>query len=307
MRVERGTASERIAAQLDGLFVRVGLRRADVDREAAGVGDDVVLRARRDDGRGDVDRAEQRRDPFEAEAAEPLDVLDGRVEGVLALVAGGVAAAAAGRAVEHHEPPFAERRIERGGFAHDRHVDAAERRQQRADAVLARDLLLGREGQQQVEGERSILQREEDRREGDERGTRIVRAEAVEALSLDRRSVGVARVARRGAYRVVVRVEQQRRPRGVVARAARRDIVVQPLGPHAVFGQKGAEQVGRRPLLARGRGGGDEASEQADGLGAGIERSAHGISGMRSSCPPRPAAGRRRGGCRRCAPLRRPP
>ena len=77
--------------------------RTDVHDEGAGVRHDVVLRTGLDHRHGHLDGSQIRRHLRETVVPEPVDVLQGLVDGVYALLAGGVAALAAGGAVQHHQ------------------------------------------------------------------------------------------------------------------------------------------------------------------------------------------------------------
>ncbi len=94
MRVERGRhlAAQCPTQDFDRFLVGVGIRRADVRDETAGVGNDVMLRAGRDLRHGDADGAQQGGAAVEAESTQAGDVVECDIERVDALVAGRMAA-----------------------------------------------------------------------------------------------------------------------------------------------------------------------------------------------------------------------
>ncbi len=185
-----------------------------------------MLRACRDLRHGDADGAQQVGAAVEAESTQAGDVVECDIERVDALVAGRMAAFAAGFAVEDDQPPFADGGLHPRGLAHDCHVDPSQLRQQGAHTVLAHALLFGRKRQQEVERQGACAQRQEGLREAHRRSPGVVAPQAVEAVAFDGRGIRVAGVAGCGAYRVVVGVQEQRRARRVEACGAGENVVV---------------------------------------------------------------------------------
>ena len=72
-----------------------------------------------------------------------------------------MAAFAAGFAVEDHQSPLADGGLHARRLADERHVDRSQLRKQGAHAVFAHALLLGRKGQQEVEGQRLFAEGQE--------------------------------------------------------------------------------------------------------------------------------------------------
>ena len=252
------------AQDFDRLLVGVGVGRAQIDDEAARVGHDVVLGAGRDLRDGDADRSQQFGYAVEAEAAEPRDVVECDIERIYALVARRMAAFAAGFAVEDHQSPLADGGLHARRFADERHVDRSQLRKQGAHAVFAHALLLGRKGQQEVEGQRLFAEGQERPGERHDRSSGVVAAQTVQTVAFDGRGERVARIGGRRAHRVVVRVQQEGGARRVEVCGAGEDVVVQPFGRRAALLKKGEQQVGRAAFVARGRRRCDESPEQFD-------------------------------------------
>ena len=147
-----GVGFEQLVDEACGLLIGVGVGGAYVDDKAALVGDDVVLRAGIDLCDGHLDVAKQLGAALEAEVAQALDVSDGYVDGIHALVACGMSAYAMGYAVHHHQSALSHGSLHACGLTHKRHVDLAQLGQQGAHAMLAHHLLLGADGKDDVVG-----------------------------------------------------------------------------------------------------------------------------------------------------------
>ena len=250
----------------DRLLVGVGVRRADVRDEAAGVGHHIVLRPGLDLRHRDSDRTQQLRFPPEAERTQPRDVFQRDVEGVHPLAACRMAAFAVRRAVQHHQPPFSCGGLHAGRFADQRHVDPAQRGQQGPHAVLAHALLFGRDGQHEVEGQLPLPEGQERLYQTYRRSSRVVASEAVEAVALDRRHERIAGVRSRRTHRVVVRVQKQRRTRRIESLRTHPDVVRKPFGHGAVLREVSRDQLRGACFVARERGCCYQPFQQLDGI-----------------------------------------
>ena len=96
-----------------------------------------MLRAGLDDRDRHLDRSQQVALLRELIRTEPVDILDRLVDGVDALIAGGVSRLAGGDAIEHHQSLLGDRRTHAGRFAHHGEADRRQLGQDALDAVLA--------------------------------------------------------------------------------------------------------------------------------------------------------------------------
>ena len=113
---------------------------------------------------------------------EPVDRLDRLVDGVDALLAGGVSRLAGSDAVEYHQSLLGDRRTHAGRLAHHGEADRRQLGQDALNAVLARHFLLARGQEDQVVGLRLGTEDGEGLVERDYAGAGVVAAQAVESL-----------------------------------------------------------------------------------------------------------------------------
>ena len=102
--------------------------------------------------------------------------------------------------------------------------------------------------EQEVEGQRLFTEGQERPGERHDRSSGVVAAKPVEPVALDGRIVRVARVTAVGPHRVVVRVEQDRRLRGVVMPVECPDVVFLPMRLDAAVGEKSPPAARPCPL-----------------------------------------------------------
>ena len=194
---EAGGTGLRLAGDVAADFlqqfrVAVALVAADVYHEGAAVGDDVVLRAGVYHRDTHLDRTQQGRHLGEAVAAEPGDVVQYLIDGIVALVAGGVPGASGGGHVEHHQSLFGNGGLHLGRFAHQGEADGRQFGQHAFDAPLARHLLLARGKEQQVVCLPGATQREEHLQQAHHACSRVVAAQPVElSVALQRGGEGL--------------------------------------------------------------------------------------------------------------------
>ena len=152
------------------------------------------------------------------------------------------------------------------GLANNGKVDGWQQRKHALQAVLARVLLLGRCGKDDVvlhpllmvEVGEGCCQRHQ-------ASTGIVAAQAEELIALHHWLERVAGVARVGAHRVEVRVEQHGGLLGIEILVNRPNIIQVTLRFYAARGEVVVHQIGYLSLLAAERLGRDEQLQQLDG------------------------------------------
>ena len=236
---------------LEQFFVGVALVAADVHDERAAVGDDVVLRAGADHRHAHLHRAQQGRDALEAVVAEPGDVFQYLIDGVVALVAGGVAGAAGGGDVQHHQPLLGDGGLHLRRLAHEGEADGRQLGQDALDALAAGHFFFARSQVDEIVALRRAAQREERLQQADHAGARVVAAQAVElAVGFELGREGVFAPALHGLHGVDVRVEQQRGPLQVEAGAEAPDVVALAARLHALLLDVLLQAVGGTLLVA---------------------------------------------------------
>ena len=264
-RAGRDLASDVAADFVQHLLVRVAVRHSDVDREPALGRHDIVLRSGRNDRDGHLDRPEQFRHLRETVTPEPLDVLHGLVDRVVAFLARRVARTSARRAVDDHQSPFGDGQLHLRGLADDGEVERTQLGQHAFQPVAAAVLFLGRDRHAQVVFHLfPVVEVPEGRQQRYDARSGVVAAKPVEPVALDGRIVRVARVTAVGPHRVVVRVEQDRRLRGVVMPVECPDVVFLPMRLDAAVGEKSRQPLGRARFLAARRRNADQVAQQRD-------------------------------------------
>ena len=197
-----------------------------------------------------LDRSEQGRYPFELVVAEPFDVVDGVVDGVVAFVAGCVSRLAVSRDVEHHQPLFGDGRLHAGRLSDECDVNLRQQGQNALYAAFSAHFLFGAGQEDEVVEASAFFEKGEDMQERDQAGTVVVGSEAVDAASFASGAERVALPSAYGLHRVDVCVQQQRLFRGVEPRLYRPDVVAHSLYLKAEFALHIVlQEVGSRLLL----------------------------------------------------------
>ena len=215
--------------QLEQPLVAVELVGPDVDRKLAAVGDDVVLRAGVDHRDGHFHPAQKVAVVRELVGAEPVDVLDRLVDGVDALVAGGVSRLSGGDAIEHHQPLLGDRRKHPRRLADDGEMDGRQLGQDALEAVFPGDLLFARGEEEEVVGLRLGGQDPEGLIERDHAGAGVVAAQAVETVVVGLlRQEGVSLPSGDRLHGVDMRVQEEGRLGEVESRRDEPEVVAFP-------------------------------------------------------------------------------
>lgn len=141
-----------LADDVIDLLVRVEFVGAHVYHHVTLIGYYVVLCAGIDDRHLHLRGTEEVADALEPVAAEPAKVVEDFVDGVDALVAGGMSRLAVSRHVEHHESFLCYGGLHARRFAHDGNVYRRQFRQCLYDAVGSRHLFFGGSEEDKVKG-----------------------------------------------------------------------------------------------------------------------------------------------------------
>ena len=98
---------------------------------------------------GHLDGSEEIRHPVKTVIFEPLNILDGLVDGVDTFISGSVAALPVGRAVQYHQSPLCDGHPHPGRLAHHPEINQAKFRQDQVKATFPAHLFLGGGGKDQ--------------------------------------------------------------------------------------------------------------------------------------------------------------
>ena len=238
--------------------------RPDVHDEAAAVGNDIVRQAGFDLRDIQADWPHLRRDPRETVAAQPGDVVEGQIQGVDPVAAGGVAALADGFPVEHQQAAFTGGGPHPGRFTDDGPVGAREpvgrpgrlaersvRSVQPAQAVGTGGFLFADQQQEQVERQRPSGEMPQDGQHGHEAAAVVVRAQPPDDGRIGAGIIGTAGVA--GGRRHGVHVGDQRQgfPARIGRRSCRGDVSARAAVRESLRRQPSADLPANLVLLPR--------------------------------------------------------
>ena len=238
-----------LANALEHFLVGLHLVGAYIDDKGAAVGNDIVLGASVDEGDGHLCGAQKRTDLGELGVAQPLDVVECMIDGVVALLASGMSRAAVSGAVEHHESAFGNGRLHASGLTDECHIDGREQGQHAFDAACATDFFLGGGKEDEVVVARGGFHCAIGLQKADKRSAVVVAAQSVDAVTLACGLMGLARPAVGGAHGVDVGAEQQGRALGRVVVAGEPKVVAVALWCEPVLCHPVGQMVGNGFLL----------------------------------------------------------
>ena len=177
-------ALEVLADEMIYLLVVVKLIGADIHQHRAGVGDDIVLGSGVHYGERHLGRSQELAHFLKLVIPDPSHVVECLVDGVHALVSGGMTALAMGDHVQYHQSLLCHGWLHARRLTHNRYINMRQERKGTADAILARHFLLGRGEVDEIVGLRLRGEQAEHLEQGAQATAAVVAAQAIEDFFL---------------------------------------------------------------------------------------------------------------------------